>query len=133
MQCSNSQMDGPEETLQAALMAVNIPNDEYRLELRARNGSAGAQGNNRHVETAIHPLTEQESKVIGMVLKALNGLKSDMRTVKNILNISDGTKAADTVNPRHKSGWRRHHGAPAKDEKDEEQIRWSNGQGYKGP
>jgi hypothetical protein len=75
----------------------------------------------------MHSLTEQESKVIGMVLKALNGLKSGMRTVKMILNLSDGTKAADAVNPRHKSGWRRHHGAPVKDKRDEEQIRWSNG------
>jgi hypothetical protein len=77
--------DGPKETLQAALMAVNIPNAKYRQEPRARNGSGGAQGNTRHVETAVHSPTKQESKVIGMVLKALNDLKSDMGTVKNII------------------------------------------------
>ncbi len=42
------QYDDPEETFQAALMAVNIPNDEYRQETRAYSGSGGAQGNNRH-------------------------------------------------------------------------------------
>jgi hypothetical protein len=42
------------------------------------------------METAMHSPTEQESKVLGMVLKALNDLKSDMGTVKKILNISDG-------------------------------------------
>ncbi len=35
------QDDGPQETLQAALMAVNHPNDEYRQEHWARNGSGG--------------------------------------------------------------------------------------------
>jgi hypothetical protein len=84
-------------------MAVNIFNDEYRQAPRARN--AGAQDNNRHMENAVHSPTEQESKVISMVLKALNDLKSDMRTVKKILNIFHGTKAADTVYPRHKSGY----------------------------
>jgi hypothetical protein len=69
-------------------------------------GHVGAQGNKRHVETAVHSPTKQESKVISMVLKALNDLKSDIGTVKKILNISDGTKAADSVNPRHRSGWR---------------------------
>jgi hypothetical protein len=38
------QDDGPEETLQAALMAVNIPNDEYRQEPPARNGSRLQRG-----------------------------------------------------------------------------------------
>ncbi len=52
------------------------------------------------------PTTEQDSKVMGMVLKALNDLKSDMGTVKKILNISDGTKTGDAVYPKHKSGHR---------------------------
>ncbi len=52
----------------------------------------------------MHSPTEQESKIIGMVLKAMNDLKSDMGSVNEILNISDGIKAADTVYPRHKSG-----------------------------
>ncbi len=47
------QNDAPDDTLQAALMAVNIPNDDYRQEPRARNGSGGAQGNTRHIETAM--------------------------------------------------------------------------------
>ncbi len=50
--------------------------------------------------------TEQESTVIGMVLKTLHDLKSDMGTIKKILNIFDETKASDAVNPRHKSAWR---------------------------
>ncbi len=41
-----------------------------------------------------------------MVLKALNDLKSDMGTVKKILNISDGAKAADALYPKHKPGHR---------------------------
>ncbi len=52
------------------------------------------------------PTTEQDSKVMGMVLKALNDLKSDMGTVKKILNISDGTKTVDAVYPRQKTGYR---------------------------
>ncbi len=100
------QDDAPDDTLQAALMAVNIPNDDYRQEPRARNGSGGAQGNTRHVDTAVQSPTEQESKVINMVLKALNDLKSDKGTVKKILNISDGAKAADAVYPKHKPGYR---------------------------
>ncbi len=89
-------------------MAVNTPNDEYSQEPRARNGSGGAQGNYRHMETAVHSPMEQESKLIGMVRKALNDLrlKPDMGNVKKILNISDETKAADTVYPRHKLGYR---------------------------
>ncbi len=51
------------------------------------------------------PTTEQDSKVMGMVLKALNDLKSDMGTVKKILNISDGTKTADALYPKHKPGY----------------------------
>jgi hypothetical protein len=86
-------------------MAVNIPNVDYRQDPRARNGSGGALGNTRHMETAMPSPTEQESKVIGMVLKALNDLKSDMGTVKKILNISDGAKAADTVYSKHKLGY----------------------------
>ncbi len=43
-----------------------------------------------------------------MVPQALNDsdLKSDMGTVKKILNLSDGIKAADAVYPRPKSGYR---------------------------
>ena len=104
--------DAPDDTLQAALMAVNIPNDDYRQDPRARNGSGGAQGNTRHMETAMPSPTEQESKVIGMVLKALNDLKSDMGTVKKILNISDGTNAADAVYPNTSR-----HIAPVKNER----------------
>jgi hypothetical protein len=52
------------------------------------------------------PTTEQDSKVMGMVLKALNDLKSDMGTVKKILNISYGTKTADVAYPRQKTGYR---------------------------
>jgi hypothetical protein len=100
------QDDAPEETLQAALMVVNIPNDKYRQEPRARNGSGAAHGNTRHVETAVHSPTEKESKAIGVVLKALNNLKSGMGTVRKILNIFDETKEADTVFPRLKSGYR---------------------------
>jgi hypothetical protein len=81
--------------------------------LWARNGSGGAQGNTRHMETVMHSPTEQESKAIGMVLKALNDLKSEMGTVKKFLNISDGAKAADAVfkaadavYPKHKPGYR---------------------------
>ena len=47
-----------------------------------------------------------ESKKISMILKALNDLISEIRTVKKILNISEGTKAIDAVNPRRKLGWR---------------------------
>jgi hypothetical protein len=43
--------------------------------------------------------------MVGMVLKELNDLKSDVGTVKKILNISEGTKATEAVNPRHKLGW----------------------------
>jgi hypothetical protein len=100
-----TQADGSDETLQAVLMAVNIPNDEYRQESWARNGSGAAQGNNCHMETAVYSPTEQESKVIGVVLKALDDLKSDMRTIMKIQHISDGTMDADAVNPRHKSKW----------------------------
>jgi hypothetical protein len=100
------QDDAPNETLQAALMTVNIPHDDYRQDPQAHNGSRGAQGNTCHMETAMDSPTEQEYKVIGMVLKALNDLKSDMVTVKKNLNISDGTKAADTVYPTHKPGCR---------------------------
>jgi hypothetical protein len=87
-------------------MAVNIPNDDYCQDPRVRNGSGVAQGNTRQMETAMPSPTEQESKVIGMVLKALNDLKSDMGTVKKILNISDGTKATYGVYPQHKPGYR---------------------------
>jgi hypothetical protein len=52
------------------------------------------------------PTTEQDSKVMEMVLKALDDLKSDMGTVKKILNISDGTKTVDSVYPRQKTGYR---------------------------
>jgi hypothetical protein len=102
------QDDTPNDTLQAALMAVNIPNhdDDYRQDPRARNGSGGVQGNTSHMETAMPSPTEQEPKVIGMVLKALNDLKSDMGTGKKILNISDGAKAADAVHLKHKQGYR---------------------------
>ena len=99
------QDDAPDDTLQAVLMAFNIPNDDYRQDPRDRNGSGGAQRNIRHTETAMPSPTEQESKIIGMVLKALNDLKSDMGTVKKILNISDGTKTADAVYPKHKPGY----------------------------
>jgi hypothetical protein len=102
------QDDSPDETLQAALMAVNIPHDDFRPEPRDRNGSGGAQSqrNIRHTETATPPTTEQDSKIMGMVLKALNDLKSDMGTVKKILNISDGTKTVDAAYPRQKTGYR---------------------------
>jgi hypothetical protein len=40
-----------------------------------------------------------------MVLKALNDVKSDMGTVKKILNISDGTKTVDAVYPKQKTGY----------------------------
>jgi hypothetical protein len=83
-------------------MAVNIPDADYRQDPRARKGSRGVHGNTRHMETAMPSPTEQESKVIGMVLKAL----SDMGTVKKILNISDGAKPADAVYPKHKPGYR---------------------------
>ena len=43
---------------------------------------------------------------MAMVLKALNDLKSDMGTVKKVLNISDGTKSGDTGNPKQKKGYR---------------------------
>jgi hypothetical protein len=89
------------------MMAVNIPNDDYPQDPQDRNGSEGAQPqrNIRHTETAMPPTTEQDSKVMVMVLKALNDLKSDMETVKKILNISDGTKTADAVYPKHKPGY----------------------------
>ncbi len=79
----------------------------------------------------MQPPKEQESKVIDTVLKALNDLKSDMGIVKKILNISNGTKAADAVYPnlKEQAGISRQR----KTREDEEQIRWSNGQGYKGP
>ncbi len=104
------QDDAPDETLQAALMAVNIPHDDYRPEPRDRNGFGGAQPqrNIRHTETATPPTMEQDSKIMGMVLKALNDLKSDMgtvTTVKKILNISDGTKTVDTAYSRQKTGY----------------------------
>ncbi len=86
-------------------MAVNTPNDDYRQDPQALNGSGGAQGHTRHMETAMPSPSEQESKVNGMVLKALNDLKSDMGTVKKILNISDGTKAADSVYTKHNPGY----------------------------
>ena len=54
------QDDAPNDTLQAGLMAVNIPNDAYRQDPRARNGSGGAQGNTRQMETAMPSPTEQE-------------------------------------------------------------------------
>ncbi len=54
-----------------------------------RPSSGGAQGNDCRVETAVHSPTKQETEVIGMVLKALNDLKSDMGTVKKALNISN--------------------------------------------
>ncbi len=101
------QDDAPNDTLQAALMAVNIPHDDYRHDPRDCNGSGGAQPqrNIRHTETAMPPTTEQDSKVMGMVLKALNDVKSDMGTVKKILNISDGTKTVDAVYPKQKTGY----------------------------
>ena len=102
------QDDAPDDTLHAALMAVNIPHDDYRPEPRDRNGSGGVkpQRNTHHMETASPPITKQDSKVIGMVLKALNDLKSDMGTVKKILNISDGTKPVDAAYSRQKTGYR---------------------------
>ena len=98
------QDDDHDDTLHAALMAVNIPHDDYRPEPRDRNVSGGVQPqrNTRHMETASPPKKEQDSKIMGMVLKALNYLKSNMGTVKKILNISDGTKTADAVYPKHK-------------------------------
>jgi hypothetical protein len=101
------QDDAPDETLQAALISVHIPSDDYRQDPRDRNGSGGVhpQRNIRHTETAMPPTTEQDSKVMGMVLKVLNDLKSDMGTVKKILNISDGTKSVDAVYPRQKTGY----------------------------
>ncbi len=68
--------------------------------------------------------------MIGLVLKALNDLKSDMVTVKKILNISDRTKAADDGNLRLKSGW---HASKSrrKTREDKEQIKleqWSRAQ-----
>jgi hypothetical protein len=68
------QDDPPNDTLQAVLMAVNIPNDDYRQDPRDCHGSGGAQRNIRHTETAMPSPTGQESKIIGMVLKALNDL-----------------------------------------------------------
>ena len=102
------QDDADDDTLHAALMAVNVRHDEYRPEPRNRNGSGGVQPqrNTRHVEITSPPTTEQESKVMGMVFKALNDLKSDMGTVKKILHISDGTKPGDTAYPRQKTGYR---------------------------
>jgi hypothetical protein len=88
-------------------MAVKISNDEYRQDPRTGTDSGGAQSNNRHVETEKHSPTKQETKMIGMVLKAQNDLKSNMGTVKKISNISDGIKVTtDAVNPRHKTRWR---------------------------
>ncbi len=54
------QDDSHKDTLQAALMAVNIPSDKYHQEHQAHNGSGGAQGNTCHVETAVHSPTEQD-------------------------------------------------------------------------
>ncbi len=102
------QDDDHDDTLHAALMEVNISHDDYRPEPRDRNDSGGLQPqcNTRQVKTASPPTTEQDSKVMGMVLKALNDFKSDMGTVKKILNISDGIKSVDSAYSRQKTGYR---------------------------
>ena len=100
--------DAVDDTIHAALMAYGRPHEEQRPEPRDRNGSGGAQPNRNthHVETASPPTSDHETKVMAMVLKALNDLKSDMGTVKKVLNISDGTKSGDTGNPKQKKGYR---------------------------
>jgi hypothetical protein len=104
----SSKMTPPMILFHAALMAVDGLHDERRPEPRYRHGSGGAQPkrNTHHVEAASPPTTERESKVMEMVLKALNDLKSDMGTVKKILHISDGTKPGDTAHPKQKTRYR---------------------------
>jgi hypothetical protein len=88
------QDDGPEETLH--LWASS----HYGRIMGAFMGLVPLPG--RRSWQLIFPMTISQrtsgiSWVICMVLKALNDMKSDMGTAKKILNISGGTKAADSA------------------------------------
>jgi len=98
-------------TLQAALMADSHPQIDNQSDYRPRNGSGGAQRNNRPTQVAdqaLRPHQDGETQLLSVILKTLHDMKSDIGMLKKKMNVHEEPKKAHTGGANHKtkSGWR---------------------------
>ena len=102
--------DVADDTLQAALMTDTSSLVNRQPDPRPRNGSGGVQRNNRPpqaAEQAFRPHQDSEVITLGIILKTLHDMKSDMGTMKKMMGFDSSKPVpAGSAAQKFKSGWR---------------------------
>ena len=101
------EVEQEELSLQSALLASGpsrIFQSHQDAPVRSTTGGDFGTGKRRAETTTTQP-TEEESKILNIILKAINDLKSEMGSIKKLIQPRDSSKPGVLQHPQ-KPGWR---------------------------
>ena len=101
------EVEQEELSLQSALLASGPSrNFQSHQDAPVRSTTGGDFGTGkRRAETTTTQPTEEESKILNIILKAINDLKSEMGSIKKLIQPRDSSKPGVPQHPQ-KPGWR---------------------------